>query len=55
MSLRVGVAGASGRMGRALLEAATSTEGIALGAALDVAGSPWIGRDAGELAPARRA
>jgi len=48
--LRVGVAGASGRMGRALLEAATTTEGIALGAALDVAGSPFVGRDAGELA-----
>ncbi len=50
MSLRVGIAGASGRMGRALLEAATSTDGIALGAALDIAGSPCIGRDAGELA-----
>ena len=50
MSLRVGVAGASGRMGRALLEAVASTEGISLGAALDVAGSPCIGRDAGELA-----
>ena len=52
--IRVGVAGASGRMGRALLEAATSTEGIALGAALDIAGSPWIGRDAGELAAAAK-
>jgi len=48
--LRVGVAGASGRMGRALLEAATTTEGISLGAALDVAGCPFVGRDAGELA-----
>ena len=52
--IRVGVAGASGRMGRALLEAATTTEGIVLGAALDVAGSPFVGRDAGELAAAAK-
>ena len=49
-AVRVAIAGASGRMGRALLEAATSTEGVALGAALDIAGSPWAGRDAGDLA-----
>ncbi len=49
MSLRVGIAGASGRMGRALLEAASATEGVAVTAALDIAGSPWIGHDAGEL------
>ena len=49
MTLRVGIAGAGGRMGRALLEAASGTEGVAVGAALDVAGTPWIGRDAGEL------
>lgn len=49
--VRVGVAGASGRMGRALLEAAATTEGVALGAAFDVAGSAFVGRDAGELAP----
>jgi 4-hydroxy-tetrahydrodipicolinate reductase len=55
MSLvRVAIAGAGGRMGRALLEAATSTEGVALGAALEAAGSPWVGRDAGDLAPAAR-
>jgi 4-hydroxy-tetrahydrodipicolinate reductase len=49
VSWRVGIAGAGGRMGRALLEAAAA-EGVAIGAALDVAASPWIGRDAGELA-----
>ncbi|HST02863.1 MAG TPA: 4-hydroxy-tetrahydrodipicolinate reductase, partial [Usitatibacter sp.] len=47
--VRVAVAGAGGRMGRALLEAATATPGIALGAALDIAASHWIGRDAGDL------
>jgi len=50
-AVRVAVAGAGGRMGRALLEAATTTRGLVLGAALDIAGSPWIGRDAGDLAP----
>ena len=35
-------------MGQALIEAANSTPGVALVAALDVPGSPAIGRDAGE-------
>ncbi len=48
-SVRVAIAGAGGRMGRALLEAATTTPGIALGSALDMPGTPWIGRDAGDL------
>ena len=33
-------------MGRALLEAAGATEGVRVGAALEAAGSPWVGRDA---------
>jgi len=48
-AVRVAIAGAGGRMGRALLEAATSTEGIVLAGALDIAGSPCVGRDAAEL------
>jgi 4-hydroxy-tetrahydrodipicolinate reductase len=52
--VRVAIAGAGGRMGRALLDAATSTPGIALAAAVDVAGSPWAGRDAGDLVSAAR-
>ena len=52
--VRVAVAGAGGRMGRALLEAATSTEGIALAAALDAPGTPWAGRDAGDLCAGAR-
>ena len=43
------IAGASGRLGRAGLEAATHTEGVRLVAAIDVAGSPCAGRDAAEL------
>lgn len=40
-ALRVGIAGASGRMGQALLEAASSTEGIAVGSAVDLAAGTW--------------
>ncbi|MGZ5042360.1 MAG: 4-hydroxy-tetrahydrodipicolinate reductase [Usitatibacter sp.] len=53
-AVRVAIAGAGGRMGRALLDAATATPGIALAAALDVAGSEWAGRDAGDLVSAAR-
>ena len=51
-AVRVAVAGAGGRMGRALLDAATSTDGIQLAGAIDVAGSSCAGRDAGELCAA---
>ncbi|MFO1323264.1 MAG: 4-hydroxy-tetrahydrodipicolinate reductase [Burkholderiales bacterium] len=46
--VRVAVAGAGGRMGRALIEAVLASPELALAAALDVPGSPAIGRDAGE-------
>ena len=51
-AVRVAIAGAGGRMGRALLEAATGTGGVALAAALEAPGSPFAGRDAGDLVPA---
>ena len=41
--VRVAIAGASGRMGLALLEAAASTEGVTLGAAVDLKSSTWGG------------
>jgi 4-hydroxy-tetrahydrodipicolinate reductase len=44
--LRIAVAGASGRMGRMLIEAVCATDDLVLAAALDVAGSPAIGQDA---------
>lgn len=47
--LRIAVAGASGRMGRALLGAIAQSEDFALTAALVSASSTGIGRDAGEL------
>jgi 4-hydroxy-tetrahydrodipicolinate reductase len=39
--VRVGIAGASGRMGQALLEAASSTEGVAVGSAVDLTPGAW--------------
>src|SRR5688572_13284866 len=41
--VRVGVAGASGRMGQALLEAAASTERVAAASAFDLAPGAWGG------------
>ena len=41
-------------MGRALIEAGGATQGIRIVAALDVPGSPCIGRDAGEYAAGAR-
>ena len=48
MPVRLAIAGASGRMGQALIEAALQAPDLALASALDVAGSPALGRDAGE-------
>ncbi|MFN3751424.1 MAG: 4-hydroxy-tetrahydrodipicolinate reductase [Thiobacillus sp.] len=47
MSVNVGIAGVSGRMGRALLEAVAADPACALHAALDRPGSPLLGQDAG--------
>ncbi|UXY16902.1 4-hydroxy-tetrahydrodipicolinate reductase [Chitiniphilus purpureus] len=43
---RIAIAGASGRMGRMLIEATLQTPGCALHAALDRPGSPALGQDA---------
>jgi len=48
MSVRLAIAGASGRMGQALIEAALGDPRFALTGALDVSASPALGRDAGE-------
>ena len=45
--LRIAVAGASGRMGRMLVEAVLDAPGCTLAGALDVSGSPALGQDAG--------
>ena len=44
----IAIAGSSGRMGRTLIEAVLSSADLRLRAALEVAGSPQLGRDAGE-------
>lgn len=45
-ALRVAVAGASGRMGRMLIEAIQAADDCVLAGALDVPGSPALGQDA---------
>jgi 4-hydroxy-tetrahydrodipicolinate reductase len=44
--VRIAVAGASGRMGRMLIEAVLSADDLVLAGALDIAASPAIGHDA---------
>ena len=48
--MRVIVAGAGGRMGRTLVKAIADNKDLALAGALEGAGSPLLGRDAGALA-----
>ena len=46
---RIAVVGASGRMGRMIIESVLKDEGALLVAAIDQPGTPAIGKDAGEL------
>jgi 4-hydroxy-tetrahydrodipicolinate reductase len=48
--MRLVIAGAGGRMGRALIHAIAATNGVTLAGAIEASGSAVIGRDAGELA-----
>ncbi|MEP5763511.1 MAG: 4-hydroxy-tetrahydrodipicolinate reductase [Halieaceae bacterium] len=50
MSLRIGITGAAGRMGRSLIEAIDAADGLQLTAALERPDSSLVGSDAGELA-----
>jgi 4-hydroxy-tetrahydrodipicolinate reductase len=54
-SIRVTVAGASGRMGRALVRALAEAPEMTLAFALEREGHPDLGRDAGELSGIARA
>ncbi len=49
MIQKIAIAGSSGRMGRVLLEAITQANDMCVAAALEVAGSAYVGKDAGEL------
>lgn len=46
--VRIAIAGATGRMGRMLIEATLKDEGAILASAFDRPGTPFIGRDASE-------
>ena len=48
--LRIAIAGASGRMGRMLIEAVLAAPDCLLAGALDIADSPALGQDAGAFA-----
>lgn len=47
--LNIAIAGSSGRMGRALLEAVAQMPDMRVHAVLERAGSPYLGKDSGEL------
>ncbi|MBX3664013.1 MAG: 4-hydroxy-tetrahydrodipicolinate reductase [Burkholderiales bacterium] len=49
-AIRIAIAGSGGRMGRMLLDAVAQDPNATLGAALEMSGSPFVGRDAAELA-----
>lgn len=49
MTVKIAIAGASGRMGRMLIEAVQQEPEAVFSAALDRADSPFLGRDAGEM------
>src|SRR5690554_4525986 len=49
MTMRIAIAGADGRMGRMLIEAVLQSPDMALTVALDRAGSPALGQDAGSF------
>jgi 4-hydroxy-tetrahydrodipicolinate reductase len=46
---RIAVAGSSGRMGRTLIEAVQAADDMMLAVALEQPGSPFLGKDAGEV------
>ena len=48
--MRLVVTGAAGRMGRMLIQTINETDGVVLSGALERAGSPFLGEDAGKLA-----
>jgi 4-hydroxy-tetrahydrodipicolinate reductase len=48
--MRIVVVGAAGRMGQALIRTIHTSEGVAVAGAIERAGSPHLGKDAGEIA-----
>lgn len=50
MTARIAVAGAAGRMGKAILEVCSETDGVVVTTAIEQESSPRLGMDSGELA-----
>ncbi len=48
--MKLVVVGAAGRMGQTLIRAVDAVEGVSVSAAIELAGSPHLGKDSGELA-----
>lgn len=46
--MKIAIAGSTGRMGRSLVEGVLASSDLQLAAALEVKGSPQLGKDAGE-------
>jgi 4-hydroxy-tetrahydrodipicolinate reductase len=49
-TVRVGICGAAGRMGKTIIEVCNETKSVVVGAAIEFSESPLIGMDAGEQA-----
>ena len=54
MTVRIGICGAAGRMGKTIIEACHETRGVKVTAAIEQKGSPALGKDAGETAGSGR-
>jgi len=50
MTVRIGICGAAGRMGKIIIEACRETRGVKVTAAIEHKDSPALGQDAGEVA-----
>lgn len=50
MAIKIGVCGAAGRMGKAILEVCHELDNVQIAAAIEYEGSPMVGVDAGEQA-----
>ena len=50
MTIRIGVCGAAGRMGKTIIETCHEIKGVKITAAIEQKGSPALGKDAGEVA-----
>ena len=50
MTIKIGICGAAGRMGKTILEVCKNIKDVKICAAIEHPDSPYIGHDAGEVA-----